>query len=182
MELSDISHIISICNAVIAVLVMQLKSMKTILVGHITVNLIGAISFFLLGGYSGASICVIAIIQCVVMFVYNKKDIKPHLPVIGLFVLAYIACSVIYYQSPVDILAALAALFFAISVTRTRPSVARLWNALNPVTWMAYDICIGGYGSFVMHVVIFISIAIAILRLDIIPKYKAKKQISDKSE
>ena len=179
MEPSDISMIISICNAVIAVFVMQMKTMRSILIGQITINLIGAVSFFLLEGYSAASICTIGIIQCVIMSIYNQKGVKPHLPVIGLFMMAYIACSVVYYTSPVDILGALAALFFAISVTRTKPSVARIWNALNPLTWMLYDICIGGYGQIVMHFVIFASVAIAIVRLDIIPKHKAKKETTN---
>ena len=182
MELSEISLIISICNAVIAVFVMQMKTMKSILFGLITINVIGAVSFFLLEGYSAAWICTIGTIQCVVMSMYGQKGIKPHLPVIGLFMMAYIACSVIYYTSPVDILGALAALFFAISVTRTRPSVARIWNALNPITWMIYDICIGGYGQLVMHFVIFSSVAIAIVRLDILPKYKERKQASNSDQ
>lgn len=177
IQISDIAHIISICNAVIAVLVMQLKSMKTILIGHITINFISGLSFFLLGGYSAASICMVAIVQCVVMFFYDRKGIKPHLPVIILFMLGYIACSVLNYQSPVDILAALAALFFAIGVTNTNPSIVRLWNSLNPLTWMVYDIFIDGYGALIMHGCIFTSIVIAILRLDVIPKYKAKKAL-----
>ena len=175
MEISDIAHIISICNAFIAVLVMQLKSVKTILVGHITINLIAGISFFMLKGYSGASICVIAIVQCAVMYLYDRKGIKPHWPVILLFMAAYVASSVVFYHHPVDFLAALAALFFAFGVTRTNPSVIRLWNALNPVTWMAYDICIDAYGTLVMHTIIFLSIVFAIVRLDILPKRRAKK-------
>lgn len=178
MELSDIAHIISICNAVIAVLVMQLKSIKTILIGHITINLIGGISFFMLNGYSGASICAIAIVQCVVMYLYDRKGIKPHMPVILLFMAAYVASSVACYHHPVDFLAALAALFFAFGVTRTNPSEVRMWNALNPVTWMAYDICIDAYGTLVMHTIIFLSIVVAIVRLDILPKHRAKKAAS----
>ncbi len=182
MELSDIAHIISICNAVIAVLVMQLKSIKTILIGHITINFISGLSFFMLGGYSAASVCVVAIVQCIVMFFYDRKGIKPHIPVIVLFMLGYVACSVLNYQSPVDILASLAALFFAFGVTNNNPSTVRLWNSLNPLTWMVYDFFIDGYGALIMHGCIFTSIVIAILRLDIIPKYKAKKQISGKKE
>jgi len=183
MELSDIAHIISICNAVIAVLVMQLKSIKTILVGHITINLIGGISFFMLGGYSGASVCFVAIVQCAIMFLYDRKGSKPRFPVILAFMSAYVACAIISYQTPFDLLAALAALFFAFGVTRTTPAEVRRWNALNPLTWLAYDICIGAYGSIIMHGTIFLSIAIAIIRLDILPKRRAiKKSFSDNDQ
>lgn len=182
MELSDIAHIINVCNAVIAVLVMQLKDMKSILIGHITINLISGVAFFLLGGYSGAAIAGIAIVQCVVMFFYDRKSIKPPLPVVLLFMAAYIAGSVFNYHSPVDLLAALAALFFAIGVTRSKPSVVRLWNALNPLTWMVYDIFIDGYGALIMHGVIFLSLVIAILRLDVLPKRRAKKQEADSKQ
>ena len=70
---------ISIVTALVAILSMQLKNMKSILIFQITANLLAASTYFLLGGFSGAGISLIAIIQLIVMFFYNKKNIKPPL-------------------------------------------------------------------------------------------------------
>ena len=67
---------ISIVTALVAILSMQLKNMKSILVFQITANLLAASTYFLLGGFSGAGISLIAIIQLIVMFFYNKKNTK----------------------------------------------------------------------------------------------------------
>ena len=101
---------ISILTALLAVVMMQFKSMKMILLGQITVNLLAASTFFLFGGLSGAGICFVAIIQTIVMFFYNRKNKLPHISVTILFILLYIGCSVYYYKSFVDIFSALAAI------------------------------------------------------------------------
>ena len=48
-----IKQSISILTALLAVVMMQFKSMKMILLGQITVNLLAASTFFLFGGRSG---------------------------------------------------------------------------------------------------------------------------------
>ena len=69
---------ISVLTCLVAIVMMQCKSMTKILIGQITANLLTASTYFLLGGFSGAGICFIAIIQSVVMFLYSIKKIPPH--------------------------------------------------------------------------------------------------------
>jgi len=64
---------------------------------------------------------------------------------------------------------------FAIAVTREKASSARIWNALNPITWMVYDICVDAYGAIVMHAVIFLSVSVAIVRHDLLPRIRQKQ-------
>ena len=157
---------ISVLTCLVGILMMQFKSMKKILAGQIVANLLTASTYFLLGGISGAGICFIAILQSVVMFFYSIKQTAPHKWVIALFIVLYISCSVFYYKSPVDILSALAAVCFAISVVQVKPCFSRLWYLFNPLLWMAYDLLIPekAYVNFVMHTVLFCSTFIAILR------------------
>lgn len=159
---------ISVLTAVVAVLMMQFKKMSWILAGQILANLLTASTYFLLGGFSGAGMCLLAILQSVVMFCYAKKEKKPHLPVVIGFILLYVACSVYYYASPVDICSALAAVCFALSVVQTKPAASRFWYALNPLCWLIYDLFTMAYGNFIMHVVIFLSTALAFIRLDLL--------------
>jgi uncharacterized protein YybS (DUF2232 family) len=85
---------ISILTAIVAILSMQLKSMKNILITQITANLLAASTYFLLDSFSGAGISLIAIIQLIVMYIYNKNGKTPHKIVVGLFIAAYTIYSV----------------------------------------------------------------------------------------
>ena len=159
-----IAQAISILTCIVAVVMVQLKSMKQILTGQIIANLLSASTYFLLGGLSGAGICFVAIVQSVVMYIYDAKKIKPHLTVVIGFIAAYILCSVVYYKSPVDIFSALAAIAFAMSVVQTKPQTSKCWYCLNPFFWLIYDVFNLAFINLVMHLVIFISTLIAIFR------------------
>ena len=170
MELFYVAQGISILTALIAMVSMQFKNMRLILAGQIAANLLTALTYLLLGGLSGAGICIIAIFQSVIMFIFNIKKIKPHLAVVIGFVLLYVACSIYYFTSFIDVFSMLAAICFALSVTQEKPSSARIFYVVNPLLWMVYDIYVKAYVNLAMHAVIFISTAIAIIRLDIIRK------------
>ena len=162
---------ISVLTCIVAILMMQWKTMKKILMGQIAANLLTASTYFLLGGFSGAGICFIAIFQSIVMFFYSLKQIPPHRWVIGVFLALYVGCSAVCYQSPGDILSALAAICFAMSVVQTKPSLSRLWYLFNPLFWLCYDILTRAVGNFLLHLVVFIATLFAIIRNDL-PKKK----------
>jgi hypothetical protein len=165
---------ISVLTGIVAVLMMQFKSMKKILIGQILANLLTASTYLLLGGFSGAGINMIGILQSVVMFICDIKNISPKRWTIIGFIALYIGCSALYYKSPVDIFSALAAVCFALSVVQTKPAASRRWYSLNPLCWLAYDIFTRAYGNFIMHLVILISTVSAILRYDLPKKVTTK--------
>ena len=157
---------ISVLTGIVAVVMMQFKDMRKILIGQILANLLTASTYFLLGGFSGAGICLIAIVQTVTMFLYNLKNRPPHRGVIVLFILLYLACSAFYYKSPVDLFSAMAAICYAFSVVQTKSSLSRLWYLFNPLCWLIYDLFTRAYGNLILHVVVFSSTLIAIFRND----------------
>ena len=161
---------ISVLTALTVIVVMQFKSMKKILLGQILANLLTASTYFLLCGFSGAGICFLAIVQSVVMYFYNVKDLKPHRAVIAVFILLYIGWSAVYYKNPADIFSAMAAVCFAMSIVQQSPRLSRLWYMFNPLFWLVYDICTRAYGNFIMHLVIFGSTLFAFIRRDILKK------------
>lgn len=158
---------VSILIGIVAVVMMQFTSMKKILIGQIVANLLTALSYVLLGGLSGAGICIIAILQSVTMFFFNIKGIAPHKAVIAAFVLLYLGCSAYYYRSFIDLFSAASAICYAFSVVQTKPALSRLWYLFNPLFWLVYDIYTRAYGNFVIHLVIFVSTLFAILRNDV---------------
>lgn len=180
-----IAQIISILTTATAVLSMQFKGIKPILICQILSNLFCATTYILLGGYSGSIICLIAIAQCLVVFAYNAKKIKPHLWVILVFIALYVATSAILFQSFADVFSAMGAVIFAIGIVQKKASATRRWYVANPVCWILYDIFTMAYGNILTHGIIFISTLLAIIRLDF-PEYKRaligtkKAQLPDK--
>jgi len=170
-----IAQIISILTAVVAILSMQMKTMKSILITQITANLLASSTYFLLDGFSGAGISLIAIIQLIVMFIYNKNNRSPHLLVIIGFIIAYVTYSIFILKGFIDIFPALAAICFALGIAQKNPTIFRFWGLLNPLCWLVYDIYTMAYVSSLMRLGIFISALIAMIRLDGLFKTKNKQ-------
>lgn len=164
-----IAQSISVIAGILAIIMMQLKNMKSILLFEIIVNLVGSLNYLLLGGNSGAVISLLAIVQTVVMYIFTLKKKEPHISVIVLFILAYLGGSlynIISSAKLIEILPALAAICFALSVIQKKPSLFRIWGTLNPLFWMPYDIITRSYVMFIVHFGIFTSSLIGMIRYD----------------
>lgn len=172
-----VAQAISIVMALFALASMQFKNLKMVLACQIVSNVLCASTYFLLGGFSGAGICLIAILQSVVYFILNYKKIEPPLYVAIIFVCLFIGCSVVYYKSPIDLLSAGAAICFAISMAQKSSAKARIVYLLNPIFWTVYDIFTLAYVNTFIHGAIFVSTLFAIIRLDILKKEKKNKKV-----
>ena len=161
-----IAYGFSVLTAVVAIVMIQFKSMSLILIGQITANLLTALSYFFIGGWSGSGICFIAIAQSIVMFLYERKHKKPQLWVILLFIAAYVTCSAILFKSVFDVFSAAAAVCFAVSVVQKNPFYSRVWYAADMLFWTVYDVSCAQYGNLIMHAVIFLATFIAMIRAD----------------
>ena len=167
---------ISIITAIIAVITLQAKGMRVILAGHIISNVLAGSTYFLLNSFSGAGISFVAIAQSVIMYFYNRKDKKPPVWLLSVFVVLYVACSVFYYKSLIDIFPALAAVCLAVSMAQNSAKASRIWYLFNPLLWVIYDDFVLAFGNLAMHLIIFISTVIALIRVDKI--FSVKKRLS----
>ena len=157
---------ISVVTAVIAILSVQLKNMKGILVTQIIGNSLVASTYFLLGRFTGAGVSIIAVVQTVVMYFYNAKDKKPHIPVTIAFIAAYVLNAVLTFSSVFDIFPAISAVCFALAVAQTKPIRFRFFSIWNPLCWTVYDVYAKAPVNLLMHLGILISVLVACVRLD----------------
>ena len=169
---------ISIIAGILAVLMTQFKNMKIILLFQVLINLIGSTNYLLMDGGSGMLLSLGAVLHSIVMFFYNKKNLTPHVPVTVAFILLYFGCAtynLIITLDFMEILPAFAAFCFSISLIQKKPSVFRIWCALNPMFWLPYDIHTESYVMFLVHAGILISAIVGMIRLDgILRKKKAQ--------
>ena len=161
---------ISILAGIIAGISMQLKEMKFILIAQISTNALIAGSYFFLDGNSGMFISIIAVIQAIIMFLFNRKGVKPPIYITIFFIILYYASTLIGYKTLLDVFPAFAATFFALSIAFDNPKCYRIFLAINPFLWVIYDIYATAVVNALVHGFIFISSLIAIIKYDIMKK------------
>jgi len=161
-----IAQAISLITTVVGIAAMQFRQMRHILIGQLLANLLAAATYFLLDGFSGAGVCLLAIVQTLAMYAFNRQQKQPPRWLIGGFIAMYIACSALSYRSPADLFSAAAAVCFALSVSQEKAAASRRWYVLNPLCWMIYDVATRAYGNLIMHLIILISTLAAMLRMD----------------
>lgn len=120
----------------------------------------------MLGGFSGAGVSIIAVVQTVVMYLYNVKNKKPHLAVTVMFICVYVLNAALTFSSAFDIFPEISATCYALAVVQTKPMAFRFFSIWNPLCWMIYDVYSHAQVNLLMHLGIFISVMVACVRLD----------------
>ena len=161
------SQICGLIVAASAIASMQLKSIKATLACLLVCNGVGAVSYILLGGFSGSGIYLVALVQTVVYFIFRVKNKKAPRVLAAVFVLAYVICSLSTYQAPVDILSALAALTCALGLIQEKPSAYRAIMLANGLIWSVYDLKVGAYTMILSHAATVISAIVGMIRIDL---------------
>lgn len=163
----------------VGIISFQLKEMKYILISQLISNGMMVFNYALLGGLSGAGISIIAIFQAFATYIFNKKEKKIPWFVIGIFMICYIACSLMALNTAIDLLPCLAALTFAISLVQEKSSIYRICMLLNILLWVGYDVNYKAYASLLGRLVMFVSVVSAMIRIDY-KEYKNKKDVKAK--
>ena len=162
-----ISQILGIVVSVAAILSMQFKNIKGILVCQLVCNGLGALSYILVGGLSGCGIYCVATLQAIICFGFNVKNKKIPMLLVALFACAFLVCSLTTYKAPQDIISAVAALTCAFALAQSKSSGYRIFMLLNGLIWMLYDVSVGAYTMIISHLVTFLSAVVGIIRLDV---------------
>ena len=165
-----IAQIVGIITTVVALVSVQFKDEKIILLGEIIANFTTAISFGLLGGLSGAWVCVLAAFQSTILFVLNKsrspKRKMGKYIVSVVFAIAYIIGSIITYSIWQDIIVCVCALIYTYAVMQDTSKNMRTVIGVNMLLWIIYDLIIGAYTNMITHLLSALSVLTAKFRLD----------------
>ncbi len=164
------AQIVGLVTTVVALVSVQFKDEKIILLGEIIANFLSALSFGLLGGLSGAWVCVLAAFQSTILFVLNKskspKRKKWKYIVSAVFAVAYIIGNIITYSIWQDIIVCICALIYTYAVMQDTSKNMRTIIGLNMILWIIYDLIIGAYTTMITHILSALSIVTAKFRLD----------------
>lgn len=174
-------QIVGIFVTIFAVLSLQCKEMKNILLMQIVANLLLMLNYWLLDAFSGATIAIIATVQTVIMFglrmlddkISKKSNLILTIFITVVFAGIFIYSSITTYRSHIDILSALASLAFCVCIVQKNATICRILAMANALLWIGYDIGTYAYTTILTHSFSFISTLVGMIRLDI-PKLSKK--------
>ena len=157
-------------STVTALLCVQAKEAKMILLGQFACNILSAACYGLLGSFSGAWVCILAAVQTVLISLVNRNEPakrKKQVRIISvLFSVAYILGTVWTYSGWPDVITGICALLFVITISQEKAGQMRSVMILSMSLWIIFDIAVGAYTSILTHGSTLASLLIARLRLD----------------
>lgn len=148
----------------------QSKKKKYIMISFILANLFLVINFILLKAYSGAIICFISVIETSINYIYDKNKRKYPVALICIYIIISLICGLFAFKNVIDILPVLSSIIFAFTIIQKKERNIRILTLSFISLFVAYDFIVGAYAALLSAVIYCISIAIAIIRYDILKK------------
>ena len=165
-----IAQAFGILSAIATILCVQARSSRGVLFGQILANGFSALSYGLLGSFSGAWICFLGAIHSFIISLLGKgkvKNRKAWIQVISIvFALGYVAGSVVTYTRWPDAISSICALLFVLTIAQEDASQMRNVMLVSMCLWVFFDLSVGAYTNIITHASTIVSIITAKMRLD----------------
>lgn len=166
MEPVDIiATVIGVFTTVAAVLALQCKNMRNVIVLQLLSNALLFLQYSLQGTMSAGGVVILAILQTVVCSVLSSRGRPFPVWLTAAFIVGYTAVTVICYSSPFDILTCAAVWLFAIAVVQRSSAIYRILLVGNVILWLIYDVAMAP-SAILTHAVILAFSIVGIVRLD----------------
>ncbi len=157
-------QIAGIFNTIFAILSLQCKSMKRLLILQIISNGLLMLNFALLDAWS--LIGIIAAVQTVITFVFKVKKLKIPSFVIVLYIASFITSTIYIYEEFLDILPGIAAMIYTLSIVQKKSSDCRILTIFISILCIIFDIGSGIWIKVIPHTFLLCCTVVGIMRLD----------------
>lgn len=168
MELSFIiAQVLALVGAISNMIAMQINKKKSILFCYIIANFAYGTNYLLLGGISGAIICIVEGFETLINGLIENKGKKVPMWLIGLYIIIAIGIGTFTYKSIIDLLAILGGVLYVVLITVKKESDIRKLTFILMILWIIYDVIYRSYVAAINDTFILISTIIGIYRFDI---------------
>ena len=113
--------------------------------------------------------------EALVFSIYEKKNKKPSVIVLSIFLALALAVNIPTYHAVVDILPILAFMLYSYGIWQNNLRVTRLFMFVQLSLWVPYAFIARAYTAFIFQVIISTMAFFAIVKFDIVPKIKNEK-------
>ena len=164
MELT--SYILSFVATILGLCEPFGKKMKTILTFNFLGNFLVGTSYILVSSFSGCAICFTACIQVLINYIFDKNGRKIPRWLLILHLVTFVSVNMLTFSYWYDIFSLGASIIFVLSIAQTNTRFYRLYYITNSLMWIFYDLLAGAYGNLFTHIVLSVSIFVAIILRD----------------
>lgn len=134
-----IGQILGILVTVGVIVTLQLKKKKQMLIVSVFVNAMTAANILLLDEFnSGVIVCGVAVLQLLLSIIHEFRGTQPSRIEQIIFLVLYVTGGALGYQSPVDLLSIVAAVFYMLAVFQKKEQNIRIMLLVNLSLWTVY--------------------------------------------
>lgn len=132
-----------------AILTMQIKNRKPMLIVSAVVNVLSALNILLLDKFSsGVIICLVAVLQIIFSLMHEKKGTEIPLAEKIVFFVLYVAGGILGFEKGIDVLSIIAAVLYMLAMIQKKEQHIRLFLLGNMATWTVYHTILGSTAVF----------------------------------
>lgn len=144
-----IGQFLGIVVTIGAILTMQIKNKRPMLIVSAIVNVLSALNILLLDKFSsGVIICFVAVFQILFSLWHEKKGTDIPLAEKIIFLVLYITGGLLGFEKPIDILSIIAAVLYMLAMIQEKEQNIRLFLLGNMATWTVYHTILGSTAVF----------------------------------
>ena len=144
-----IGQFLGIVVTIGAILTMQIKNKRPMLIVSAIVNVLSALNILLLDKFSsGVIICLVAVFQILFSLWHEKKGTEIPLAEKIDFLVLYISGGLLGFEKPIDILSIIAAVLYMLAMIQKKEQNIRLFLLGNMATWTVYHTILGSTAVF----------------------------------
>ena len=149
---------------ILTVISVQFKTKEKILMCQIIANVLVSIQYFLLDALTGGVVAIINVIRCIIFYFYKKKNMKPSIVFLGVFIIVAVVSGILTWQSIYSIIPIIAAIVFTYGLWQDNIKITRTCTAITAGNWSIYNIIVKAYAGAIQSVAECISAIIAMIR------------------
>lgn len=159
----------------ISILSIQLKTRKRILIMQLTAGLMWVLHYYLLGAYTAVLTNSIGIFRSTISYFNDRKWAKSNLWLYLIITLSILS-SIVTWDGPISLLPSISLICTATGLWIHNLTITRILFTVQSPCLFVYDIATGSWGCAIIEAVAFVSFILALLRLDIIPALRERKE------
>ena len=167
------ANIVGVLAVVLYVLCYQMKRRNSIILMNAASRVLFVVQYLMLGAFEGALLDVLAF--CVsILYRFRGQGILKNRDALTLILAnaGIVGIGMLTYESPISLLPILGVMFETLAMWLKRERAIRVTSLLGAPPWLVYNTVSGAYGSSVGNVITLVSIAVAIVRYDVMGKEK----------
>ncbi|MBR2328018.1 MAG: YgjV family protein [Clostridia bacterium] len=174
--MEELAQAVGIVAMAFNILSYQFKKRESVIICHLFGSTLFAISFFMLGAYTGGILNAVDTVRGLVF--YDKKKLKADSPVwiavfIIIYVLSYIATFTLFskeftlFNAVIELLPVIGLTAMTVGYSKDNSKAIRLSGLISSPSWLIYNVANVAIGAIICEILSLISIALGIIRHDI---------------